>query len=183
MYLLDKLPPYEFNNNIEHNKNEQNIKKPKNECIQVMFALSFFGIISFAIYNIICILNVQIEFNKLLNYNKINIQQISYNSTIFLLIFDMILNMMYYIFTNILIHKNITGARYYIGSCVMCIIIIISILLYTHNIILNKTADYLHSIVMLDSAEYYHLTKHIRISTGLYICSYLINIISVIYLF
>ncbi len=179
MYLLDKLPPYEIDDEIKNINKD--IKQKKSDTLQIIYAISFFFVICFAIYNTISFLNVQIEYNNMIKYND-NYKKISYNTILFLLIFDMILNMLYYMFTNIIIHKNITGARYYVFSSIMCVIIILVILSIVHTNIINKINEYMTSIIMIDSANYYILIKHIRISSFMYIFSYCINIISVVLL-
>lgn len=187
MYLLDNLPDYENYN--KDNKDIKDTKQSKSETLQLLHVLSFLCIISFGIYNTISFLNVQIEYNNMIIYNtntntdtNIYYKKVSYNPIIFLLIIDMILNMTYFVFTNILIHKNITGARYHICSCIVCIIIFIGLLYYIHLNILNKISEYMNSIVMIDSSNYYNLNKHIHISSILYIISYIINITTVIFL-
>jgi hypothetical protein len=196
MYLLDNLPPYENNNDEDVEVKNKDISKNikiKSEILQIIYAISFFFVICFEIYNTISFLNVQIEYNNMVIYNnifndnqnvKMNIEfkKVSYNTILFLLIFDMILNMLYYMFTNIIIHKNITGARYYVFSSIMCVIIILVILSIVHTNIINKINEYMTSIIMIDSANYYILIKHIRISSFMYIFSYCINIISVVLL-
>lgn len=188
MYLLDKEPPsYENNEFYKTNKNEVNKKENKSESVELLYALSFFCIICFSLYNMISYLNVYIEYNNMIAYNNdngnnIKFKNISYNPIIFLMIFIMILNMLYYMFTNIIIHKNITGARYYVCSCIVCIIIILGIICIIHHNVLTKINEYMDNIVMLDSAEYYKLVKHVRTSTILYFMSYSINIVMVIFL-
>lgn len=180
MYLLDNLPPYEF----DYKNYNKEIKHKKSETLQLLYSLSFFFVLSFALYNIISFLNVQIEYNKMIMFNSnTEYKQTSYNAILFLLVIDMILNMMYYVFTSILINKNMTTSRYYTLSCILCIITIIGMLCIIHHNILNKISEYMNSIIMIDSANYYNLLKHIRISTILYFTSYLINIVTVIYLF
>jgi hypothetical protein len=186
MYLLDKLPDYE----IEYNKDTKDTKDTKqwkSETLQLLHALTFLCIVCFGLYNTISFLNVQIEYNNMIIYSdnndiKIYYKKVSYNPIIFLLIIDMLLNMTYFVFTNILIHKNITGARYYTCSCIICIIIILGLLYFIHLNTLNKISEYMNSIIMIDSVNYYNLMKHIRISSILYIISYSINITTVIFL-
>jgi hypothetical protein len=197
MYLLDKLPPYENNDDDEIKDINKNIikdtKQRKSETWNLIYIFSFFFIVCFAIYNSISFLNVQIEYNYMLIYNNIfndnqlvnmsdKYKKVSYNSILLLLIFDMILNMMYYIFTTILVNKNITGSRYHICTSIICVIIIIMILWILHINILYKINEYMNSDVMFNSYNYYNLLKHIRISTMLYVFSYCMNIISVIFL-
>jgi hypothetical protein len=199
MYLLDKLPPYEINNDdeikdIDKDKDiNKNTKQRKSETWHLIYVFSFFFIVCFAIYNSISFLNVQIEYNNMLIYNNLfndnqlvntsdEYKKVSYNSILLLLIFDMILNMMYYIFTNILVNKNITGSRYHICTSIICVILIIMILWIVHINILYKINQYMNSDIMFNSSNYYILLKHIRISTMLYVLSYCMNIISVIFL-
>ncbi len=183
MYLLDKLPPYENDYEYKDNKIINKDIKQKSEVLQLLYALTFFFVICFTIYNNISFLNVQIEYNKMLIYNSnTEYTKTSYNTISFLLLTSMILNMMYYLFTNILINKNVTGSRYYTFSCIICVIIIISMLIYIHNNILYKIHELMNSIVLIDSPNYYNLTKHINVSNILYIVSYLINITTVIFL-
>ena len=187
MYLLDKEPPSYYNEINKNNKNELN-KKNHNEILELIYALSFFSIICFGLYNIISFMHVYIEYNNMIIYNEknekdIEFKKVSYNPIIMMMIFNMILNMLYYMFTNIIIHKNITGVRYYVFSCIICVIIILGIICIIHHNILNKINEYMNNIVMLDSANYYSLLKHIRISTILYFMSYSINIVIVIFLF
>jgi hypothetical protein len=194
MYLIDKLPDYEnYTKDTKDTKYIKDIKdtnQSKSETLQLLHALTFLCIICFGIYNTISFLKVQIEYNNMIIYNennknndiKIYFKKVSYNPIIFLLIIDMLLNMTYFVFTNILIHKNITGARYYTYSYIICIIIIIGLLYIIHLNTLNKISEYMNSIIMFDSANYYNLMKHIRISSILYIISYVINITTVILL-
>jgi hypothetical protein len=181
MYLMDKLPPYE--NNYENDHKYKDVKQNKSDTLQLLYALTFFFVVCFTIYNNISFLNVQIEYNKMLIYNSnTEYKKTSYNTLTFLLLTNMILNMMYYLFTNILINKNVTGSRYYTFSCIICVTIIISMLIFIHNNILYKINELMNSIVLIDSANYYHLVKHINVSNILYFVSYLINIIIVFFL-
>ena len=50
MYLLDKEPPSYYNEINKNNKNELN-KKNHNEILELIYALSFFSIICFGLYN------------------------------------------------------------------------------------------------------------------------------------